>query len=62
MPTFTFAGTDDPVLALDAYRAAVKCYEAPYRVVPCPGGHFLHREHAEAFLAELLPILASAPE
>ncbi|HEX7604685.1 MAG TPA: hypothetical protein VF316_23865 [Polyangiaceae bacterium] len=32
-------------------------YFESYRVVRMPGGHFMHREHPERFIRELLAVL-----
>jgi hypothetical protein len=34
-----------------------KWFAGPYRSVPLPGGHFLHREHPDAFINALLRVL-----
>jgi pimeloyl-ACP methyl ester carboxylesterase len=56
VPTVTFAGEHDLVPAR-AFEKARRCFEASYEVVQMPGGHFLHREHADAFAAELVRVL-----
>jgi len=53
MDTVCFAGTDDPIIEPSAYHAASRMFTGDYTVEEMPGGHFLHREHPEAF-AELL--------
>jgi pimeloyl-ACP methyl ester carboxylesterase len=60
-PTVCFAGTEDPNLSLEVYEAAARRFDAPYRVIPVPGGHFPHREHPAQFLESLLPIVRAAP-
>lgn len=58
VPTVAFGGTDDGALDdLSLYDKAGSRFEGEYEVVKMPGGHFLHREHPERFLDELLPRL-----
>jgi pimeloyl-ACP methyl ester carboxylesterase len=57
VPSAVFSGTDDGVLKPADYERARRFYEAPHTVVHMPGGHFLHREHPQRFLDELLPLL-----
>jgi pimeloyl-ACP methyl ester carboxylesterase len=54
VPTVAFAGTDDPVVSPADYAAARRMFTADYVVEQTPGGHFMHREHPEAFEAKLL--------
>lgn len=56
VPTVTFAGEHDRI-APRKFERARRCYTGPYEVVRVPGGHFLHREHPEPFIAELLRVL-----
>ena len=55
--TVSFAGDDD-VLDAAAFERARLLFAADYRVVPMPGGHFMHREHPRRFQTELLRALA----
>ena len=57
VPTAVFAGTDDPIVQPAAYRAAQRMFTSDYEVVEMRGGHFMHREHPDEFLAKLLPLL-----
>ena len=56
VPTVSFAGTDDNI-APDAYDRAASWFTAGYEVVRVPGGHFMHREHPEPFIRELVRVL-----
>ena len=56
-PAVAFAGTDDPFLPPRAYEKARHCFTASYEVVQVPGGHFLHREHPDHFVPELVRVL-----
>ncbi len=56
VPSIAFAGTDDNVSPA-AYDRAARWYRAGYEVVKMPGGHFMHREHPQRFVDELLPAL-----
>jgi pimeloyl-ACP methyl ester carboxylesterase len=57
VPTVSFAGEQDGVLSVSQYHKAAKMFGADYRVIAMPGGHFLHREHPERFIKELLAVL-----
>jgi len=57
VPAAAFAGTQDNV-SVAAYERARRRYRASYEVVAMPGGHFMHREHPEHFVRELLRVLA----
>jgi len=57
VPSVAFAGLDDnidPVL----YDRARSRYTGPYEVVRVHGGHFMHREHPDEFIRELLRVLS----
>jgi pimeloyl-ACP methyl ester carboxylesterase len=56
VPSFAFAGEDDPFPA-SAWELARSRFTGPYTVIRMPGGHFMHREHPERFSKELLRIL-----
>jgi len=56
VPSVAFAGTHDTV-APRAFEKARHCFTASYEVVQVPGGHFMHREHPEAFIGELVRVL-----
>jgi pimeloyl-ACP methyl ester carboxylesterase len=59
VPTVSFAGLDD-MIAPRAYQKARRCFSGPYEVVTMPGGHFMHREHPDAFIAALLKAVTPA--
>ena len=56
VPTVTFAGEHDLVPAR-AFEKARHCYTSSYEVVQVPGGHFMHREHPDAFALELVRVV-----
>lgn len=56
IPSVAFAGEHDNI-AVSAYERARSRFSGPYQVVTMPGGHFMHREHPERFIAELLGVL-----
>jgi pimeloyl-ACP methyl ester carboxylesterase len=56
VPTACFAGMHDNVAA-EAYDRAASWFTGGYEVVRVPGGHFMHREHPEPFIRELLRVL-----
>lgn len=58
VPAVSFAGTDDVFQVADFDRAA-PCFAKGYRVIRMPGGHFMHREHPERFIKELLAVLSA---
>ena len=56
MPAVAFAGTDD-IITPRQFEKARHCYDASYEVVQVPGGHFMHREHPDEFIRELVRTL-----
>ena len=56
IPFVAFAGEHD-IISPRAYEKARHLFEASYEVVQVPGGHFMHREHAEHFTTELVRVL-----
>jgi pimeloyl-ACP methyl ester carboxylesterase len=58
VPTVSFAGLND-ILPPEAYDRATPWYTGRYEVVRMPGGHFMHREHPEHFVRELLRVLGA---
>jgi pimeloyl-ACP methyl ester carboxylesterase len=58
VPTVSFAGMHDNV-ATEAYDRAASWFTGGYEVVRVPGGHFMHREHPEPFIRELLRVLGA---
>lgn len=53
-PSVAFAGATDFAVGPADFERARRLYLDRYEVVTLPGGHFLHREHPDAFHAELL--------
>lgn len=56
VPTVAFAGEHD-LIAPRAYEKARHCFTASYEVVQVPGGHFMHREHPEHVIGELVRVV-----
>jgi pimeloyl-ACP methyl ester carboxylesterase len=56
MPAIAFAGEHD-MIAPRAFEKARHCYDASYEVIQVPGGHFMHREHPQEFITELVRVL-----
>ena len=56
-PTVAFAGEHDDIIAPRAFEKARHCFDASYEVIRVPGGHFMHREHPEVFIPELVKAL-----
>jgi pimeloyl-ACP methyl ester carboxylesterase len=56
VPSVAFAGTDD-MIAPRLYEKVRHKFTSSYEVVQVPGGHFMHREHPDAFNAELVRVL-----
>jgi pimeloyl-ACP methyl ester carboxylesterase len=54
VPTVVFAGLDDPIAEPSDYRGAARMFQNEYIVEEVRGGHFMHREHPEAFAERLL--------
>ena len=54
MPVVAFAGLDDPMVTPADYRGAARMFDGEYIVEEVRGGHFMHREHPEAFAERLL--------
>lgn len=59
VPAVAFAGLHD-TFSPSAYERARRSYAAAYDVVKVPGGHFMHREHPDAFIPELVRVLRLA--
>jgi pimeloyl-ACP methyl ester carboxylesterase len=53
-PSVAFAGATDFAVGPADFERARPLYLDRYEVVTLPGGHFLHREHPDAFHLELL--------
>ena len=56
VPTVSFAGEHD-MISPRAFEKARHRFTASYEVVQVPGGHFMHREHPEHFITELVRVL-----
>jgi pimeloyl-ACP methyl ester carboxylesterase len=54
VPVVVFGGLDDPIVEPLDYRAVARMFENDYIVEEVRGGHFMHREHPEAFAERLL--------
>jgi pimeloyl-ACP methyl ester carboxylesterase len=54
VPTVVFAGLDDPLAEPADYRGAARVFSDDYIVEEVDGGHFMHREHPDAFAERLL--------
>lgn len=57
VPTLILGGRTDGVAEEADFEASRRRFTGPVEVRMLPGGHFLHREDPEAFLAVLLPFL-----
>ena len=55
VPTVSFAGEHD-MIPPRLYEKSRKCFTSSYEVVQVPGGHFMHREHPDVFIGELLRV------
>ena len=56
VPSVVFAGLHDQFPA-DVYERTRSRHTGPFEIVRVPGGHFLHREHPEVFVRELLRVI-----
>jgi len=56
VPTVAFAGEHD-LVSPRAYEKARHLFEGSYEVIQVPGGHFMHREHPDHFIPELVRVL-----
>lgn len=59
VPAVAFAGLND-TFSTAVYKKARRSYAKTYEVVEVPGGHFMHREHPDEFIAELVRVLRAA--
>jgi pimeloyl-ACP methyl ester carboxylesterase len=57
VPSAVFSGEDDGILGREHYERARHFYREPHEIICMPGGHFMHREHPERFIEELLRVL-----
>jgi pimeloyl-ACP methyl ester carboxylesterase len=60
MPALIVGGKSDGILKEEDFQRASRGFEAGCRVSMLPGGHFLHREHPEPFIKEVLDFLKSS--
>jgi pimeloyl-ACP methyl ester carboxylesterase len=58
VPAFAFSGEHDHQMKLRTYEKASRCFESSYEVVSVPGGHFMHREHPERVVSELVRVVS----
>jgi pimeloyl-ACP methyl ester carboxylesterase len=56
VPTVAFAGEND-IIPPRAYEKARKCFTGSYEVVQVPGGHFMHRQHPDHVIGELVRVI-----
>jgi len=56
VPAVAFAGEHD-IIHPRLYEKARHCFTASYEVVQVPGGHFMHREHPDHVIGELVRVL-----
>jgi len=56
VPALAFAGDTD-IVAPSAYERARSHYTKSYEVVNVEGAHFMHRQHPEQFIRELVRVL-----
>jgi pimeloyl-ACP methyl ester carboxylesterase len=56
VPAVAFAGEHD-IISPRLYEKARHCFTSSYEVVQVPGGHFMHREHPEHVIPELVRVL-----
>jgi pimeloyl-ACP methyl ester carboxylesterase len=59
VPTVAFAGEHD-IIHPRAYEKARHRFKGSYEVVQVPGGHFMHREHPEHVIGELVRVVREA--
>ena len=57
VPAVAFAGEHDAIMNTRTYEKARLAFDASYEVVLVPGGHFMHREHPDTFIPELVRVL-----
>jgi pimeloyl-ACP methyl ester carboxylesterase len=60
VPTFAFAGEHDHQMKLRTYEKARRCFASSYEVIRVPGGHFMHREHPDHVVSELVRVVREA--
>ncbi|HET6583780.1 MAG TPA: alpha/beta hydrolase, partial [Nannocystaceae bacterium] len=57
VPAVAFAGEHD-IIPTSVFERARRRYTSSYEIVRMPGGHFMHREHPDIFIRELLRVVA----
>lgn len=57
VPAIAFAGEHD-LISPRLYEKARHMFERSYEVVQVPGGHFMHREHPQHFIPELVRVVS----
>lgn len=57
VPTVAFAGEHDHQMKARTYEKARSCFESSYEVIQVPGGHFMHREHPDRVVSELVRVV-----
>ncbi|MEO8701554.1 MAG: alpha/beta hydrolase [Kofleriaceae bacterium] len=57
MPAVAFVGADDHQMRLSMFEKARPCFESSYEVIEVPGGHFMHREHPDRVIGELVRVV-----
>ena len=60
MPSLVIGGLTDGALGREDFEASRASFTGEVEIAMLPGGHFLHREHEEAFLEVLLRFLGEA--
>jgi pimeloyl-ACP methyl ester carboxylesterase len=60
VPTVAFAGESD-MISPRRYEKARHLFTSSYEVVQVPGGHFMHREHADHVIPELVRVIRDKP-
>jgi pimeloyl-ACP methyl ester carboxylesterase len=57
VPAVAFAGQHDKIMSPRAFERARRWYSSSYEVIQVPGGHFMHREHPDVFVPELVRVV-----
>jgi pimeloyl-ACP methyl ester carboxylesterase len=57
VPTIVFAGEHDHQMTARTYEKARSYFESSYQVIHVPGGHFMHREHPDRVVSELVRVV-----
>lgn len=57
MPSVAFAGAADHMMKAHTFEKAAIAFDASYKVIQVPGGHFMHRERPNELVPELLRVL-----